>query len=130
YRHILGGSIYLKQAAPLHPVARDVPASLWLIGNAVTPDHEAGIATRHSTGVRSNLREANLAKSASKAKKRPAKAGKKSAAKKRAAPKYDPLHSEEGHLDGCLCDVKLDESMFTPDSELPPARGGVEMRRR
>ena len=69
-----------------------------------------------------------MAKGASKSK-RPAKAGKKSAAKKKASSRaYDPIHSEELHIDGC--GEEFDMSMATPDAELPPARGGVEMRRR
>ena len=71
-----------------------------------------------------------MAKGASKSN-RPAKAGKKSAAKKKAPSRaYDPIHSEELHMDGCGSGKEFDMSMATPDAELPPARGGVEMRRR
>ena len=34
----------------------------------------------------------------------------------------EPAH-EEDHIDGCACEIH--ESDATPDSELPPAKGGV-----
>jgi len=33
---------------------------------------------------------------------------------------------DEDDLDGCLCDVPLDEEEATPDEDLPAADGGVE----
>jgi hypothetical protein len=54
------------------------------------------------------------------AKKKPSKA----AAKK---PKAQPPHHED-HVDGCLCDVKVPEHLYTRDEDLPITKGGVARR--
>jgi len=58
-------------------------------------------------------------KSRAKASKKPSK---KVAKTKAAAP-----HPED-HVDGCLCDVKVPEHLYTRDEDLPPAKGGVARR--
>ena len=35
----------------------------------------------------------------------------------------------EDHVDGCICDIELDDDEITPDGELPAAAGGVEAAR-
>ena len=36
------------------------------------------------------------------------------------------FQQDEGGVDGCVCDVKFNQSDALPDSELPPASGGVQ----
>ena len=51
-----------------------------------------------------------------------AKRVKKAGTAKRAARQAETAH-EEDHIDGC--DIEISDSDATPDSELPPAKGGV-----
>jgi hypothetical protein len=50
----------------------------------------------------------------------------KAAARKPAARAQKPHH--EDHIDGCLCDVKVPEHLYTRDEDLPVTKGGVARR--
>ncbi len=61
-----------------------------------------------------------MAKASKKATRKPAK--KRAASAPRRAPEMP--HTDD-HIDGC--DVEFTEAEATPDEDLPPARGGVEV---
>jgi hypothetical protein len=58
---------------------------------------------------------------------KPAKKKTSKAAAKKPAAKAQPRHHED-HVDGCLCDVKVPEHLYTRDEDLPVTKGGVARR--